>query len=161
MNRKITAIFVLTLVGIPIVATASAYELKTESASTIPIITGPTTGTLGKSYEYSITYTDPDGEDVYYKIYWGDCMVIFNDGPHKSGETIKRSHAWCEICCGPGDFTIRVQATDGNGGQSQLGTLDVTMNKNKDYKSYHSFFNNFFESHQNLFPMLRQLLLKL
>jgi len=39
---------------------------------TVPIITGPTSGAVSVSYEFTIVSTDPDGDDVYYYIDWGD-----------------------------------------------------------------------------------------
>ena len=159
MNKKIVTICVLMLVSLPVIATASVNESKTESTFSVPIINGPKKGTIGEVYEYTITYEDPSGEDVYYQIIWGDCAIIKNDGPHKSGEVITRSHAWCEICCGPGDFTIRVKATNENEQESNWGKLDVTMNaKGNKQLNYNSVFGRFFEKLMLRFPILGQLL---
>ncbi|UCB59275.1 MAG: hypothetical protein JSV67_02995 [Thermoplasmatales archaeon] len=154
MNKKIVNICVLMLVTIPIIATASADELNLKTESTAPIITGPTKGTFGNVYEYSITYTDPEGEDVYYKIRWGDCIIIYNDGPHKSGETIKRSHAWCDLCCGPGEFTISVRARNDNGDLSDWGELRVKMEEKEDKPLYKPVFSTLFEKLLQRFPIL-------
>jgi hypothetical protein len=96
-----------------------------------PIINGPTEGIFGNTYEYEIYYFDPEDDDIYYKIYWGDCMVIMADGPYKSGEIVKYRHCWCEICCGPGIYTIMVKAFNKDGYESEWGTLDVNLKPKK------------------------------
>jgi len=160
MNGKITAIFVLALVTLPVL-TATANDgviFEVSTSSNTPIIKGPTNGIIGNVYEYTVTFEDPQGEDVYYTIRWGDCMIINNAGPYESGEEVQFSHGWCENCCGPGTFTIQVQATDDNGDHSNWGTLDVTMDKNKDSSSYNSLFHFFFEKLMGRFPVFEKLL---
>jgi hypothetical protein len=127
MKGKLMALCVLTLVAIPALS-ATANEIdKLYKNTNGPIITGPIDGIIGVVYEYEITYADPQGDDVYYEIRWGDCAVIFNADPFKSGEEVTFSHAWCSVCTGPGTFTILVMASDGNGDNSQWGALDVQM----------------------------------
>jgi len=160
MNGKITAIFVLALVTLPVL-TATANDEVTFEVSTFsntPIIEGPTNGIIGNVYEYTVTFEDPQGDSVFYKIVWGDCMIINNAGPYESGEEVKVSHGWCKECCGPGDFTIRVQATDDNGDHSNWGALDVTMEKSKDSLSHNSLFHFFFEKLMGRFPVFEKLL---
>jgi len=160
MNGKIIILCVLALVALPVLtATANdGVNFDISTSSNTPIIEGPTNGIIGNVYEYTVTFEDPQGDDVFYKIVWGDCLVINNAGPYESGEEVIFSHAWCKECCGPGDFTIRVQATDVNGGQSDWGTLDVTMDKNKDSSSYNSLFHFFFEKLMGRFPVFEKLL---
>ena len=158
MKGKIIALCVLALVTIPVL-TATANEIKALDANTNrPIITGPTNGIITKTYEYKVTYIDPQGDDVYYKIIWGDCKIIMNDGPHKSGEEVVFSHKWCEVCTGPGEYTIRVQATDDNGQKSNWGTLDVTMHPFKIRKTHNLLLMNFLENLLDRFPILEILL---
>jgi hypothetical protein len=152
MKGKIITIFVLMLVNIPIlVVTANIY-----TPISTPMIIGETDGIIGKTYEYIISSTHHDGDDVYYDISWGDCLAIKNDGPYKSGEEVIFSHSWCEVCCRPGDFTIYVKATDGKGTQSNQAMLIVTMNSGEEIIKTQ--FLNFLEKHPSLFPLLRQLL---
>lgn len=160
MNGKIITICVLALVTIPVL-TATANDRVTFEVSTssnTPIIEGPTNGIIGNVYEYTVTFEDSQGDDIYYTIRWGDCMIIKNAGPYESGEEVQFSHAWCEVCCGPGTFTICVQATDDNGDHSNWGTLEVTMGKNKDSSSYNSLFQFFFEKLMERFPVFEKLL---
>lgn len=158
MRRKLVILCVLALVTFPVL-TATANEVEAlDGGLNAPTITGPKEGRMGQTYEYKITYTDPDGDDVYYRMYWGDCTVIFHDGPHKSGEEIKFSHSWCEICCGPGKFTIHVQASDDEGQISNWGTLDVTMKSNRDRTSHSSFLIFLFERFTGRFQFFENLL---
>lgn len=42
------------------------------TAPDIPEITGPPKGKTGNELEYKITTNDPDGDNVYYCINWGE-----------------------------------------------------------------------------------------
>jgi len=92
-----------------------------------PTITGPTSGKAGTSYNYNFVSTDPDGDDVYYLIVWGDETGTGWIGPYLSGEKITKSHTWFF----EGSYTIRCKAKDTYGAESEWGTLIVTMPKNQ------------------------------
>lgn len=158
MKGKIIALCVLALVTIPVLSATGTEIEAVDGNSNAPIITGPTSGIMGKTYEYKVTYTDPQGEDVYYKIFWGDCAIILNDGPHKSGEEVIFSHAWCDVCAGPGKFTIRVQASDDNDQKSNWGTLEVTMRSSRERTIHNSLLARLFEKLIERFPILEKLL---
>ena len=120
-------IFVIFLLLIPV---TNVFGSDNQPPS-IPSIDGPNNGILGESYPYNIMSIDPDGDDIYYYIRWGDCMVECNNGPYQSGEEIILYHSFCEVCCGPGDFYVCVQAIDEYGEGSEWGILIVTMSKTK------------------------------
>ena len=44
------------------------FGLFNNSPPDAPSIKGPTCGVVNMSYNYSITTTDPDGDDVYYRF---------------------------------------------------------------------------------------------
>ena len=155
MNKKITAIFVLALVTIPILTVTSNENITTLNK---PTITGPTEGIFGKTYEYEISFEHSEGKDVYYRILWGDCTAIYRDGPFKSGEKATFSHNWCDICSGPGFFNIRVKAYDDYNGESEWGTIDVYMGRNKEKTTINSLFLQFLERLIVQFPMIQELL---
>jgi parallel beta-helix repeat protein len=94
---------------------------------TAPDIDGPGEGTAGESYDYSFETTDPDEDDVYYYIEWGDGETEEWIGPYASGDEIIVSHIWDE----KGDYTIRAKAKDIHDLESDWGTLPVTMPKSK------------------------------
>jgi hypothetical protein len=85
---------------------------KTYGRSSIPPdepkINGPRTVRYNESQSYIITTNDPDGDDVYYQILWGDGTSEEWIGPYYSDEIITVDHAWEEL----GIFLIEVRAMD-------------------------------------------------
>jgi hypothetical protein len=120
-----------------------------------PSITGPLTGKAGTPHAYAFTSTDPDGDDVSYLIKWGEVGTPSWTAFQASGTPYTESHTWTA----QGAYTIEAKSKDIHGDESGWTTLSVTMPRSI------SFLNrpilNFLQQHPNLFPMLRQLLLKL
>ncbi|KAA0001587.1 MAG: hypothetical protein FE048_05275, partial [Thermoplasmata archaeon] len=53
------------------------YLLRINNPPDAPSIIGPTEGKIRTEYEYTFVATDPDGDDVYYWIQWGEgCPVV-------------------------------------------------------------------------------------
>jgi len=73
-----------------------------------PNISGPSSGIVEQNLGFTIVTTDPDGDDLYYYIDWGDETSSEWLGPYESGQTITTSHSWTEI----GDYNITVKAKD-------------------------------------------------
>jgi parallel beta-helix repeat protein len=88
-----------------------------------PSITGPTSGSAGTEYIYTFSSTDPNGNDVYYHIDWGDTTISGWMGPYLSGEMVTVSHTWSQ----KGTYTIKAKAKDIYGAESGWTTLPVTM----------------------------------
>ena len=103
-----------------------AFGEANEPPST-PSIDGEISGKAGKPYEYTFKADDPDGEDVYYFIYWGDGIMEPWNGPHPSGGEVTISHTWEE----KGTYNISAKAKDIYGAESDWGILEVTMPKNQ------------------------------
>ena len=116
-----------------------------------PTITGPTTGTAGTSYDYKFSAVDPDGDDVKYYITWGDGNTD-NTDLSASGAIVTVPHTYDE----EGTFEISAYAEDSNGLTGPASTLTVIMPRNKATQTH--LFLRFLQNHQNLFPILRQLL---
>ncbi len=76
-----------------------------------PAIDGPTFGKPETDYTFEFTASDPENEQVYYYIDWGDGTYEDWIGPYESGATIEATHAWPNI----GDYTIKAKAKDTNG----------------------------------------------
>jgi len=88
-----------------------------------PTITGQTHGRTGVTYPYTFVTTDPDGDDVYYYVDWGDESNSGWLGPHASGVQASATHSWSQ----QGNYTVKVKAKDDYGMESDWGTLSVTM----------------------------------
>jgi hypothetical protein len=73
-----------------------------------PSISGPTTGTVGEEYSYIFKTTDPDGENVFYWIDWGDNYNTSWIGPYNSNQEISLDHIWSE----EGTYLISAKAKD-------------------------------------------------
>ncbi len=93
---------------------------------TAPNINGQTSGKAGKEYEYTITGSDPDGDELYVTIDWGDNTSSGLLGPYDGSYNITKKHAWEE----KGNYTIKARAKDPYVWGPE-GTLKVTMPKNK------------------------------
>ena len=73
-----------------------------------PTISGPSSGIEGEEYEYTFKSTDPEGEEIYYYIEWGDETTSGWIGPYNSGEEVNATHTWTV----KGKYEIRAQAKD-------------------------------------------------
>jgi len=71
-----------------------SYSLQNLAPQT-PVIDGPTTGNAGTPYDFSFNTTDPDGDNLYYYVDWGDNQRSWF-GPYPSGEEATVSHTWSE-----------------------------------------------------------------
>lgn len=112
-----------------------------------PDIDGTTNGSAGTSYTYTFNSVDPDGDDVYYYIKWGDDHVEIWDGPHASGVDVDIEHTYAD----QGTFVI--EAKDTHGAESGWSTLQVTMPLNKVLTN--PLFLRLLERFPNAFPVLR------
>jgi len=117
-----------------------------------PTITGPTSANYGEEHTYEITATDPDDNDIYYYIDFGDGTEELIFGPYGSGKTKSVKHIWEE----QGAYTIKVKSRDTYDEKSDWATLEVSMPKNKLY--FNTPLLNFLENHPYVFSLLRQLL---
>lgn len=95
-----------------------------------PTIQGNKIGKNETSYSYTFSATDPDGDDIYYYLNWGDTYWFGGGvgwiGPYHSGEKIKLNHTYKE----KGNYTIRIKARDTYQAKSDWGTLKVIMPNN-------------------------------
>jgi outer membrane protein assembly factor BamB len=126
------------------------YMQETNSPPNTPTIDGPTSGKVDTSCEYTFSAIDPDGNDVYFYIEWGDDTNSGWIGSYDSGEEITKSHKWSE----QGNYTIKAKAKDVFDEESDWGYLEVTMPKNKIINP----FERFLENHPRMFPILRHLM---
>ncbi len=92
-----------------------------------PTIDGPNSGKIGETYYYTFMSRDPDGDDVWYHLCWGDKEIIYIYGPYPSGEELTLSYNWSEI----GTYVITCWARDIYDNTSEISTFEVTMPRNK------------------------------
>jgi len=76
-----------------------------------PEINGPSRGKPGTKYDYTFSTIDPNNDDVYYYISWGDTTYEEWIGPYGSGEEVTINHTWKELST----YIITAQAKDING----------------------------------------------
>ncbi len=99
------------LLPLSVVPVGNPFTLPPEK----PDIDGPTIGAVGIEYEYSFYTTDPNEDDVYYYIEWGDGQIEEWIGSYNSGEIATVNHTWTS----PDDYEIRAKAKDTNDAESQ------------------------------------------
>jgi len=118
-----------------------------------PVISGPISGKPNRNYEFSLNATDPNNDSVMYIIDWGDDINEWTEYSD-SGDKIILSHIW-EVS---GKYTIKAQAIDIHGSESDWGELQVTMPKDK---AINRPILNWLQSHHNLFPLIQKLIQQL
>ena len=108
-----------------------AFIDKTNSPPETPKLRGRRIGEKETEYEYTFSAEDPDGDDVYYYLNWGDEYWSGTwypwIGPYSSGEKVTLTKTWDDT----GDYTVRVKAKDKYELKSNWGTLPVKIPKNK------------------------------
>ncbi|KYK20182.1 hypothetical protein AYK24_04085 [Thermoplasmatales archaeon SG8-52-4] len=112
-----------------------------------PTIEGPTIGKPGQQYNYTISAVDPEGNDIYFYIQWGDGDTLDWTGPYLSGEEITLSHSWDST----GTYTIKVKAKDIYDDESSWAELIVKMPRER------ILFNNLFERFPRFYQFLQYL----
>lgn len=131
----------------------SAYQDITRPGA--PSINGENNGKTGTEYTYGFTSTDPDGDDIAeYIVTWGDGTSKTITGPFASGEKAEASHTWDD----DGTYEVKATAIDVYGAESDSGTLEVTMPRNKAFNFNFNLLERLFERFPNMFPVLRYLL---
>jgi parallel beta-helix repeat protein len=93
-----------------------------------PTINGPTSGTPGQEYTYSLTNTvDPEGDLIYAFWNWGDGDTSGWLGPYNSSEEIFANHSWSS----KGTYEIKAKLRDEHNEESGWATLTVTIPRDK------------------------------
>lgn len=104
-----------------------------------PIIRGNATGEPNEVLSFDISTTDPEDDDVYFYIDWGDNTTSDWLGPYASEESITVTHSWEE----EGTFTVKVKAKDPDGAETDWTSLRVTMPKQRSmYQLFHEILNS-------------------
>jgi hypothetical protein len=125
---------------------------ETNEPPTAPIINGPLIGNAGKFNTYTIVSEDPDNDDVYYQVDWGDGIVDPWIGPFISNKFQNIIHRWGFW----GVYTIRARTKDVYGEISEWGELQVTMPKG--ILNFNSHIYELFARLNFLLPILKLIL---
>ena len=88
-----------------------------------PWITGPIEVWVGVEYTINITFEDPEGDDIYFLIDWGDGTHSDWMGPYPSGMTVSFTHYWTEI----GTYEIKIKAKDVHGEESSCSPFIIKV----------------------------------
>ena len=117
-----------------------------------PSIDGLKSGKPNMDYNYTFISVNPDAEDLFLWIDWGDGTNSSWIGPYYSGELVIRSHRWTEKCM----YIIKAKNKDVFcGHESYWAEFEVTMLRNKITT------NNLLLRFLERFPILQKLLQQL
>lgn len=113
-----------------------------------PTINGPYEGKSQERYEYSFSADDPEGDDIYLYIEWGDGRSTRWIGPYESGETVIKEHQWAEA----GNYSIRVRSKDVYGAVGEWNEFQINLPKTKLFRNP---FEELFDSYPQLLPIMK------
>ena len=93
--------------------------------------TGPTQGRPNNEFSYQVSTTDPENNEIYYVIDWGDGTNTGWLGPYQSGASCQAAHTWSER----GSYAVKVRAKDTENHETQWSDpLYVSMPKYRDLR---------------------------
>jgi len=99
--------------------------VRLNEAPNKPTIDGPRNLKVGETGDYDFKASDPDTDDLEYYIKWGDGNIEEWIGPYNSDEEVTLSHQWTV----DGSFTIEAKVRDPYGEESDIESLQVTVEK--------------------------------
>jgi hypothetical protein len=122
-----------------------------------PSINGQTDGKINVKYNYTLNAVDPDTDDVYYYVDWGDTTNSGWVGPYASGVDTILSHTWLN----KGTYTVKAKAKDIYDAESDWTELTVIITKTKNKainEPLLQLLQNFLENHPNLYTILQKII---
>ncbi|MCK5301014.1 MAG: hypothetical protein KAJ21_03845 [Thermoplasmatales archaeon] len=160
MNKKIIGILIAMLFLVPISTVIADDDEGNGSnrAPCAPIIVEDSSGDDKLEHQCTFYSTDPDGDDLFYWIDWGDSnveliqpldddeKVVPWDGPYDSGYQLSLNHKYSQR----GKYEITIISKDIYDLESPETKISVTI-------SYFKAFNLILERILNLFPILEDL----
>ncbi len=105
----------------------NSAHFHSNQAPNAPIINGPSEGVVGNNYEFLFVATDPEEDDVYYWIDWGDGLAEEWIGPFFSGEEVNIVHNWSSS----GLYEIKAKTKDifdKEGDWSEIFLMSISEN---------------------------------
>ncbi len=95
-------------------------------------IDGPSIGKTQTSQQYTFSAEDPESENIYLIVDWGDETPTEWLGPYYSNQKITLNHTWTN----KGTYTIRAQSKDVAGNVGEWNTIKAIMPIEKDYSLF-------------------------
>jgi len=135
----------------PWINSSGYMRITVNNPPSITIIDGINNGNRNIEYQYNFTAVDPDADDIYYFIDWGDGNKTDWLGPYSSGEKIIKNHSWNQ----KGIYIVKAAAKDVNGLQGSYGTLTVTIPRSV---SKNILLNILLERFPNIFKLVKYIL---
>jgi hypothetical protein len=105
---------------------------RNNSPPSKPEINGPSQGKTNTEYEFGFCSNDPDGDDVYYCIDWGDGSEEVNVRPFPSGACVVLQYSWSS----EKTYIIKALARDTKGAESETAIHAITLPKNRGIHSF-------------------------
>lgn len=102
-------------------------SLMSNQPPNAPDISGNKNGKINVEYNYNFIAIDPDGNNIYYYVDWGDENNTGWLGPYLSGEEISLNHIWIE----KGTYVIKAKAKDIFDEESNWTNYEITMPRNR------------------------------
>jgi uncharacterized protein YceK len=116
-----------------------------------PTITGPAKVKPNVKYDYTLNAVDPEGDNVYYYVDWGDGTNTGWVNLSASGVDVIQSHTWTK----KGTYTVKAKAKDIYNAESDWTILKVKVPR---VISINDLFLQFLQNHPHMFPILRHLI---
>ena len=134
--------------GITICDSTWALIIDDNNPPNTPEINGPSSGKPQVEYEFTFVSTDPDNDELYYVIDWGDGIeeVI---GLFPSGYIANASHEWIER----GNYIIKGKAKDPYNAESNWEELPFSVPRNRIFSD--SFLLRILNQFLNLFIIIK------
>jgi CubicO group peptidase (beta-lactamase class C family) len=92
-----------------------------------PTIAGPTEGRVNKNQAFTISMVDPDGDDLFYCIDWGDQTTSEWVGPYLNNTTLQLHHTWKT----PYEYIVKAKVKDSSSIESDWAVTNVNISKTK------------------------------
>jgi parallel beta-helix repeat protein len=100
---------------------------QTNTPPSYPTIEGKKQGQANTEYTYTFTAEDPENQEIYYLIDWGDQTTSGWIGPIPSGQSIQESHTWDY-----GGYSIKAKTKDSEGAESDWSPVfPISMPKSQ------------------------------
>jgi parallel beta-helix repeat protein len=129
-----------------------SFAIRGNNPPEIPDMTGPSSGKANTVLNFTIVTTDPDGDQVYYFIDWGDGRNTSWLGPFDSGVEAKIYTEYTKR----DTFTIKFKAKDTHDAESDWGTLEIEIPRNK--QVINQLLLQFLERFLERFPRVAQII---